>query len=61
MIIAHVAGVPLEEILPLLTGASGALLLARIGMTLRPARRSPSPRLASLKNRCRDTAERASR
>ena len=42
--IAHVAGVPLEEILPLLTGASGALLLARIGMTLRLVRRGPSPR-----------------
>ena len=33
--IAHVGGVPLEEILPSLTGGGGALLLARAWLMLR--------------------------
>ncbi len=33
--IAHVGGVPLEEILQSLTGASAALLVARAWITLR--------------------------
>ena len=41
--IAHVAGVPLEEALPSLTGASAVLLLARawIGLHVR-RRREPT-------------------
>ena len=40
--IAHVGGVPLEEILPSLTGGGGALLLARAWLMLRlRLRRSP--------------------
>jgi hypothetical protein len=37
--IAHVAGVPLEEILPTLTGAGGILLLARARLMLQVWRR----------------------
>ncbi len=33
--IAHVGGVPLEEIVPALAGAGTALLLARARLTLR--------------------------
>jgi hypothetical protein len=32
---AHVGGVPLEELLPVLSGAGGGLLLARSGIALR--------------------------
>jgi hypothetical protein len=39
VIIAHVAGVPLEEFLPTLTGAGGALLLARAWLMLHLRRR----------------------
>ncbi len=37
--IAHVGGVPLEEMLPTLTGAGGALLIARAWVELRLRRR----------------------
>jgi hypothetical protein len=37
--IAHVAGVPLEEVLPPLTGAGGTLLLARAWLMLHLRRR----------------------
>jgi hypothetical protein len=37
--IAHVAGVPLEELLPALSGAGGGLLLARGWIMLRVRRR----------------------
>ena len=37
--IAHVAGVPLEEILPSATGAGAALLAARAWIMLRVRRR----------------------
>jgi hypothetical protein len=33
-VIAHVAGVPLEEILPSLAGAGGGLLLARAWLSV---------------------------
>ena len=36
---AHVAGVPVEEMLPALTGAGGALLLVRAWVTLHLRRR----------------------
>jgi hypothetical protein len=39
IVIAHVGGVPLEEILPSLTGAGASLLLARAWLTLRLRRR----------------------
>ena len=43
MIFAHVAGVPVEEILPTLAGASTALLVARGWLRLRPrSRRAPA-------------------
>jgi hypothetical protein len=38
-VIAHVGGVPLEELLPSVTGAAGGLLLARAWLTLRLRRR----------------------
>jgi hypothetical protein len=38
-VIAHVGGVPLEEMLPSVTGAGGALLLARGWLTLHLRRR----------------------
>jgi hypothetical protein len=34
IVIAHVGGVPLEELLPTLAGASSGLLLARAWLTL---------------------------
>ena len=37
--IAHVGGVPLEEVLPSLTGAGAGLLVARAWMMLRLRRR----------------------
>ena len=37
--IAHVGGVPLEEMLPTLAGTSTALLVARAWLTLRLRRR----------------------
>ncbi len=37
--IAHVGGVPVEELLLSLTGAGGALLVARAWITLRLRRR----------------------
>jgi hypothetical protein len=37
--IAHVGGVPLEELLPFLTGAGAALLLARARVMLHLRRR----------------------
>ena len=37
--IAHVGGVPLEEIVPAVTGAGGSLLLARAWLMLRLRRR----------------------
>ena len=37
--IAHVGGVPLEEMLPALSGAGGGLLLARAWIMLRVRRR----------------------
>lgn len=40
--IAHVGGVPLEEILPALTGASTGLLVVRAWLTLRLQRRRES-------------------
>ena len=39
MIIAHVGGVPLEELLPTLAGASTGLLVARARLMLRLRRR----------------------
>jgi hypothetical protein len=40
--IAHVGGVPLEELLPVVTGAGAALLFARVWVMLhRPRRRPP--------------------
>jgi hypothetical protein len=39
IVIAHVGGVPLEEILPSLTGAGASLLLARAWLTLHLRRR----------------------
>jgi hypothetical protein len=42
--IAHVAGVPLEEMLPLIPGAGASLLLARAWLLLRlRRRREPRP------------------
>jgi hypothetical protein len=38
-VIAHVGGVPVEEILPSVTGAGAALLLARAWLILRLRRR----------------------
>ena len=37
--IAHVGGVPVEELVPSLAGAGGGLLLARAWLTLRLRRR----------------------
>ncbi len=37
--IAHVGGVPLEEMLPLISGAGATLSLARGWLMLRPRRR----------------------
>jgi hypothetical protein len=34
-VIAHISGIPLEEMLPSLSGLGGALLLARAWMVLR--------------------------
>lgn len=39
MIVAHVAGVPVEEILPTLAGTGTGLLLARAWLTVRLRRR----------------------
>ena len=39
MILAHVAGVPVEEVLPTLAGTGTALLLARAWLTVRLRRR----------------------
>jgi hypothetical protein len=39
IVIAHVGGVPLEEILPSATGAGAGLLLARAWLMLRVRRR----------------------
>ncbi|HEY0361184.1 MAG TPA: hypothetical protein VGC83_02825 [Solirubrobacteraceae bacterium] len=39
MILAHVGGVPVEEILPTLAGTGTALLLARAWLTVRLRRR----------------------
>jgi hypothetical protein len=39
IVIAHVGGVPLEEILPSATGAAAGLLLARAWLMLRVRRR----------------------
>ena len=45
MIIAHVAGLPLEEIAPTITGAGAGLLLARAWLMLRVRRRDgPDPK-----------------
>jgi hypothetical protein len=41
-VIAHVGGVPLEEILPSLSGAGAGLLLARTWI-MRRLRRGPEP------------------
>ena len=41
--IAHVGGVPLEELLPALSGAGGGLLLARGWIMLRVQRRRRGP------------------
>jgi hypothetical protein len=42
--IAHMGGVPLEEILPSLTGAGAGLLVVRAWLTLHlRRRRSPGP------------------
>jgi hypothetical protein len=38
-VIAHVGGVPLEEILPAVTGAGGGLLVARAWVMLQLRRR----------------------
>jgi hypothetical protein len=38
-VIAHVGGVPLEEILPSLTGAGAGLVVARVWIMLRLRRR----------------------
>jgi hypothetical protein len=43
-VIAHVAGVPLEEVLPAVPGAGAALLLARSWLMVRLRRRRPRPR-----------------
>ena len=40
--IAHIGGVPLEELLPSLTGAGAGLLLARAWIMLRLRRRGPA-------------------
>ncbi len=40
--IAHVGGVPVEELLPSLTGAGAGLALARVWLTLRVRRRRES-------------------
>ena len=39
IVIAHVGGMPLEEILPSVTGAGASLLLARAWLLLRLRRR----------------------
>jgi hypothetical protein len=39
MIIAHVAGMPGEELLPSVAGAGGTLLIARVWVMLRLRRR----------------------
>lgn len=39
MIIAHVAGVPVEELLPSLGGVGGSMLLARAWLTFHLRRR----------------------
>jgi hypothetical protein len=39
VIIAHVGGVPVEELLPTVAGSGTALLIARAWMTLRLRRR----------------------
>ena len=39
MILAHVGGVPVEELLPTLAGAGAALLIVRARLTLRVQRR----------------------
>lgn len=41
IVIAHVGGVPLEEILPSVTGAGASLLLARAWIMLRLHLRRP--------------------
>jgi hypothetical protein len=38
-VIAHIAGVPIEEILPFAGGASGSLLVARAWIIVRLRRR----------------------
>jgi hypothetical protein len=40
-VIAHVGSVPLEELLPSITGAGAGLLLARAWLTLHLRRRKP--------------------
>jgi hypothetical protein len=35
IVVAHVAGVPVEELIPTVAGAGSALLLARAWLTLR--------------------------
>lgn len=52
--IAHVGGVPLEELLPVLSGAGGGLLLARGWIMLRVQRR----RSLRVSQPARRTAER---
>jgi hypothetical protein len=42
-VLAHVGGVPLEELLPSVAGAGGALLVAR-GWLAHHLRRRPRPR-----------------
>ena len=39
MIVAHIAGVPVEEMLPVAGGAGGSLLMARAWLMLRFRRR----------------------
>jgi hypothetical protein len=43
IVIAHVGGLPLEEILPSLTGAGAGLLLARTWLMLHLRGRAPTP------------------
>ncbi len=44
MILAHIAGVPVEELLPTLAGAAAGLAILRTRLTLRVQRRRGSRR-----------------
>jgi hypothetical protein len=59
MVIAHVGGVPLEEILPSVTGAGAGLLLARAWLMLHLRQREPRTGPTSRGSQPSNTAARA--